>query len=115
MNCINLYNLIFENFSICLPTFNHARGKPAQRGDVREREPFGPGGQVPSFQLIVSAPGDERVSIRREAEGIGGVRIPAQGIEIVAEATLPEEAPLEIPQISLPWPWPMSLDQFPGA
>jgi hypothetical protein len=24
MNCINLYNLIFENFSICLPTFNHA-------------------------------------------------------------------------------------------
>jgi len=40
MKCINLYNLILENFSVCLPTFNHALSRLLSRKMIAARPGF---------------------------------------------------------------------------
>src|SRR5678815_1790683 len=78
--------------------------KPAKSCDICDREPFFPTGQVPKFQLIVSATSGECVSIWREPDRIEKARIPAQRIKIVTPATPPKESPLELSLIHISEP-----------
>src|SRR5262249_20805303 len=89
--------------------------KAAQRGDVCDREPLCPRGQVPNFQTIVQAARGKCVAIRREPEGVESVRIPSQRIKVVATATLPEQAPLKTSQVNLVCLPPMVFEQFPST